>query len=230
MRGVSCLVLLLASGGCTTYEYEEEIFLEVEGSGRIRMSGSTDAIEALHGTGDARSLFVGDGVVVDSVRETERGGRKLLHVQATFADWQSLCQVPAFQGRACRFTRSETDRELELSIPSAPAEAPVNRDAPAAFRFHFPSAVRYHNSPSGIERGNIVSWKRAFDGPPLDIRVRFDRRTLLAERVSVMGKALFLVVASIGTALLWMRRKGRRELSAEATSGCPSRSGRLAGE
>jgi hypothetical protein len=224
------LLLLLASAGCTTYEYEEEIFLEVDGSGRIRMSGSTAAVEALHGIRAemAKSLF--EGIVVHSVRETERGGQMLVHVEASFTRWENLCQVPAFRGRACRFTRADTDRELELSIPSAPAAALVDRAAPVAFRFHFPSAVRHHNSPNGIERGNIVSWKRAFDGPPLDIRVRFDRRTLLAERISVMGKALFLVVASIGTALLWMRRKGRRELSAEATSGCPSRSGRLAGE
>jgi hypothetical protein len=222
--------MLLASGGCATYEYEEEIFLEVDGSGRIRMSGSTAAIETLHGrrAEAAESLF--EGIEVHSIRETMREGRKLVHVEASFPDWESLCRVPAFRERSCRFTRGESDRELELLVPAAPAVAPVDPEAPVAFRFHFPSAVRYHNSPGGIERGNIVSWKRPFGGSPLEVHARFDRRTLLGERISVMGKALFLVVASIGSALLWMRRKGRRELEAVTTSGCPSRSGRLAGE
>ena len=73
----SVLLLLLAASGCTTYEYEEEVFLEVDGSGEIRMSGSTAAIEALHGLDEAsveraKALFEGEGVEILSALETER--------------------------------------------------------------------------------------------------------------------------------------------------------------
>ena len=229
----SVLLLLLAASGCTTYEYEEEVFLEVDGSGEIRMSGSTAAIAALHGLADAgaeraKALFVGEGVELLSALETERERRKFVHVQARFSDWEKLCEIPAFRDRGCRLAKGEEGLALELSLPSPRAAAPESLDPQAllALRYHFPSTIHYHNSPGDIERGNILSWKRTlrehFAGRPLDLAVRFDRRTILAATARVMGLALSLVLASIATALWVMVRKGRRQLRAEAISLCPS--------
>jgi len=229
----SVLLLLLAASGCTTYEYEEEVFLEVDGSGEIRMSGSTAAIAALHGLADAgaeraKALFVGEGVELLSALETERERRKFVHVRARFSDWEKLCEIPAFRDRGCRLAKGEEGLALELSLPSPRAAAPESLDPQAllALRYHFPSTIRYHNSPGDIERGNILSWKRTlrehFAGRPLDLEVRFDRRTILAATVRVVGLALGLVAASIATALWVMVRKGRRQLRAEAISLCPS--------
>ncbi len=230
MRGF--LVLLLAASGCTAYEYEEEVFLKVDGSGQIRMSGSTAALEALHGLDQAtaesaKALFEGEGVEILSALETERERRKFVHVQARFSDWERLCRLPAFRDRGCRLVKGE-DLALELSLPSPRAAAPQSLDPQAllALRYHLPGTIRYHNSTSDIERGNILSWKRTlrehFAGRPLDLAVRFDRRTILAATARVMGLALGLVLASIATALWLMVRKGRRQLRAEAISLCPS--------
>ncbi len=229
----AALLVLLAASGCTTYEYEEEVFLEVDGSGEIRMSGSTAAIEALHGLADAgaeraEELFVGEGVELLSALETERERRKFVHVQARFSHWEKLCEVPAFRDRGCRLAKGEEGLALALSLPSPRAAAPQSLDPQAllALRYHFPSTIHYHNSPGDIERGNILSWKRTlrehFAGRPLDLAVRFDRRTILAASARVMGLALSLVVASIATALWVMVRRGRRQLRAEAISLCPS--------
>jgi hypothetical protein len=234
-----CL-LFLAFCGCATYEYEEEVFLEVDGSGEIRMSGSTAAVRALHGldeagAGEAKALFEGEGVEVLSALETERDRRKFVHVEARFAGWNELCRLRAFRGRRCLLTKEDEGLGLELSLPSPRAAAPEGLDPQAllALRYHVPSTIRFHNSPGGIERGNILSWKRTlrehFAGRPLDVEVHFDRRTVLAATISVMGLALALVAASIGTALLVMVRKGRRQLRAEAISGYPSRSDRPSG-
>jgi hypothetical protein len=233
MKVGAFLLLLLAASGCTTYEYEEEVFLEVDGSGEIRMSGSTAAIEALHGLDEAtaeraKALFVGQGVEILSALETERERRKFVHVQARFSDWEKLCEIPAFRDRGCRLAKGEDGLALELSLPSPRAAAPESLDPRAllALRYHFPSTIRYHNSPGDVERGNILSWKRTlrehFAGRPLDVEVRFDRRTILAATARVMGLALGLVLASIATALFVMVRKGRRQLRAEAISLCPS--------
>jgi len=233
MKARSLFLLLLAASGCTTYEYEEEVFLEVDGSGEIRMSGSTAAIAALHGLADAgaeraKALFVGEGVELLSALETERERRKFVHVQARFSDWEKLCEIPAFRDRGCRLAKGEEGLALELSLPSPRAAAPESLDPQAllALRYHFPSTIRYHNSPGDIERGNILSWKRTlrehFAGRPLDLEVRFDRRTILAATVRVVGLALGLVAASIATALWVMVREGRRQLRAEAISLCPS--------
>jgi len=236
MKAGPFLLLLLAASGCTTYEYEEEVFLEVDGSGEMRMSGSTAAIEALHGLGEATAerakvLFEGEGVEILSALETERDRRKFVHVEARFSGWEKLCGVPAFRERGCRLAKGEEGLALELSLPSPRAAAPegLDREALLALRYHLPGTIRYHNSPEDIERGNILAWKRTFRehfaGRPLGVEVRFDRRTVLAATVSVMGIALGLVAASIAAALFVMVRKGRRQLRAEAISGCPSRSG-----
>jgi len=233
--GKYLLVVLLAASGCTTYEYEEEVFLEVDGSGEMRMSGSTAAVAALHGleaatAESAKALFEGEGVEILSALETERERRRFVHVEARFSDWEKLCRLPAFRDRGCRLAKGEEDLALELSFPSPRAAAPEGLDPQAllALRYHFPSTIRFHNSPSDIERGNILSWKRTLRehlaGRPLDVEVRFDRRTILAAAVSVMGLALGLVLASIAIALFLMVRKGRRQLRADAISGCPSRS------
>jgi hypothetical protein len=229
-----CLALVVVSG-CATYEYEEEVFLEVDGSGEIRMSGSTAAIEGVHALDEAdaasaKALFEGEGVEVLSALETERDQRKFVHVEARFTGWDELCRLRAFRGRRCVLENEEEGLALELSLPSPRAAAPDGLDPQAllALRYHFPSTIRYHNSPSDIERGNILCWKRTlrehFAGRPLDVEVHFDRRTVLAATVSVMGIALALVAASIGTALWLMVRKGRRQLRAEAISAYPSRS------
>lgn len=236
MKARALSLLLLAASGCATYEYEEEVFLEVDGSGEIRMSGSTAAIEALHGLDEAsveraKALFEGEGVDLLSALETERERRKFVHVQARFSGWEKLCGIPAFRDRGCRFARGGEDLALELSLPSPGAAAPGGLDPQAllALRYHLPSTIRYHNSPADIERGNILAWKRTFRehfaGRPLDVEVRFDRRSVLAATVSVMGIALGLVLTSIATALFVMVRKGRRQLRADAISACPSRSG-----
>jgi hypothetical protein len=232
MRAAPLLLVLTAASGCATYEYEEEVFLEVDGSGAIRMSGSEAAIEALHHVDGkhATSLFDADGVEVVSSRETERDRRKFIHVEARFGAWEDLCAAPVFQGRSCRLVSSEDGLELDLSLASPREAAPERLDPQAllALRYHFPSTIHYHNSPGGIERGNILAWKRTFRehfaGRPLDVEVRFDRRTVLAAAVSILGLSLGLVLASLGTALVLMVRKGRRQLRAEAIAAYPSRS------
>jgi hypothetical protein len=240
MKGASVLLALFAASGCATFEYEEEVFLEVDGSGEIRMSGSTAAIEALHGVDEAgaqgvEALFEGEGVEIVSTLETVRERRKFVHLEARFREWDELCRTPAFRGRVCRFAEGEDGLALELSLPSPREAAPEDLDPQAilALRYHFPSTIHFHNSPIGIERGNILAWTRTmrehFAGRPLDVEVRFDRRTILEATVSVVGLSLALVVTGIAVALFVMVRKGRRQLRADAIAGYPSRSDRRAG-
>ena len=116
----------VASAACTTYEYEEEVFLEVDGSGQLRVSGSSDILAALHALDDAStssltsrmsSRFSGPGFELDSVRETERNGRRFVHVQGTFAAWNDLCAHPAFTQRECRLDVNDDELHLYLVVP-----------------------------------------------------------------------------------------------------------------
>ncbi len=231
----AALLVVFVASACRTYEYEEEVYLETGGSGQIRMSGSAAAIEALHELDEATpenasSLFDGEGVEVLSARETEREDRKFIHVEARFSDWEKLCALPAFRGRRCRFDEGDRDLALELSLPSPMGTAPESLDPHAvlALRYHFPGTIRHHNSPKGVERGNILSWERTvrehFAGRPFALEVRFDRRTILATTLWIVGTALALVAASIALALFLMVQKGRRQLRADSIAAYPSRS------
>jgi hypothetical protein len=229
MRGARSsfpLLLLLLSSSCRTYEYEEEVFLDLSGSGRIRVSGSKGILEAIHGIENPsvesfRAHFAGEDVEVVSVLETRRGGRPFLHVELGFADFRQLCQSPPFRERRCRRAVSDEEQLLELDSPRPSEGLPEDADPAAvlALRFHLPSTVRYHNSRTGIERGNILSWERRlgdyFEAEPFSIEVRYGRQSILAATVRIALLATALVAATIALAIYWMVRKGRRQLEAE---------------
>ena len=256
----------LALPVCTSYEYEEEVFLEVDGSGRLRVSGSSEILQALHGpngpngtttssngrvdstsvdrAGRAKVTSKGgrglerarsrvgddDELELDSVRETEREGRKFVHVQGRFADWNELCAHPAFADRECRLDVTDDDElELTLSLPRPEGDIPeaVPPDATLALRFHFPSTVLYHNSRGDIERGNIIGWERTasehFDATNLVVEARFERRSVLSTTVVILGTAVAVVLFSVALALFLMVRKGRRQLALEADGALSAR-------
>lgn len=230
MHRIAVLVLAIAPGvgGCVSYEYEEEVFLGVDGSGRLRVSGSSEILEALYGAppGELRSMrsqFEGDGFEIDSVRETERRGRSFVHVQGRFADWNQACELPAFRDRECSLgVNDDGVLELRFALPSPQRTVPggVPSDAILAIRFHFPSTVRFHNSSAGIERGNIIGWKRTvsdhFRGEALVVHARFERRSVLATTAVVIGAAVGIVLLSVTIALFLIVRRGRKQLAREA--------------
>jgi hypothetical protein len=230
-RAPRLLILLvswaLALPACTSYEYEEEVFLEVDGSGRLRVSGSSEILEVLHdlseggNTSSMTSRFEGPGFELDSIRETERDGRTFVHVQGRFADWNELCAHPAFAERECRLVVTDDELALTLTLPPPKGDVPEGAppDATLALRFHFPSAVHYHNARSDIERGNIIGWERSvsehFDADALVVEARFERRSVLATTAIILGTAVALVLFSVALALFLIVRKGRRELALE---------------
>jgi len=226
----------LALPACTSYEYEEEVSLEVDGSGRLRVSGSSEILQALHvidglsgPNGGMTSRFEGPGFELDSVRETEREGRKFVHVQGRFEDWNELCAHPAFADRECRLDVTDDELDLYLTLPAPEGDIPegVPPEATLALRFHFPSTVLYHNSRGDIERGNIIAWERTvaehFDAPNLVVEARFERRSVLATTVVILGTAVAVVLFSVALALFLMVRKGRIQLALEADGALSAR-------
>ena len=206
MRVVFLCAFAFALAGCESYEYEEEVFLATDGSGNIRISGTHELLGVIHdveapGVSSMRARFEDPALRIDSVRETSRDGRRYIHVQGRFEDWNALCRHPVFRVRDCGLRR-EDQRELSLflSVPAITPERPnhVEPDDVLAFRFHFPSSVRFHNSRHDVERGNIIRWQRTaeelFGGDELRIEARFERRSVLATTVIVFGTALGLVV------------------------------------
>ena len=68
---------LLALTSCTTYEYEDEVFLNVDGSGSLRISGSRALLRAIDEIFEDDLDAIGSALAepafgLDSVRETRR--------------------------------------------------------------------------------------------------------------------------------------------------------------
>ena len=222
------LGLLVTLSACTAYEYEEEFFLEVDGSGRFRVSGSSEAIGAVLpltrvSVETVRDHFDEPQVELDSVRETEHDGRSFIHVQARFSDWNRLCAHPAFSERHCRLVTGPDVLEIESTIPEplASGRVPTDPNAPIVFRFHFPSTVAFHNSPNEIERGNSVRWQRSigehFAREPLVIQARFEKRSLLETSAVILIAAVSLVAIAISGAIVLIVRKGKQQLESDAS-------------
>ena len=227
MRIVVLCACAFALAACESYEYEEEVFLETDGSGNIRISGTQELLGVMHdveapSVNSMRAHFEDPALRIDSVRETSRDGRRYIHVQGRFEDFNALCRHPAFRARDCGLRREDAQElSLFVSVAAITPETPnhVEPDDVLAFRFHFPSSVRFHNSRHEIERGNIIRWQRTaeelFGEDALLIEARFERRSVLATTVIILGTALGIVVLTASIALYWMTRKGRRQLAEE---------------
>ncbi|MFI5170627.1 MAG: hypothetical protein ACHQM7_09720, partial [Vicinamibacterales bacterium] len=106
---LAALVLAAAAlRACTSYEYEHELWLRVDGSGTVNVSGRPALWTAfkslpLDAAGDpeaikraARELFERSGLQVRRVTLTTRRGQRYLLVVADFSDVNRISYSPAF--------------------------------------------------------------------------------------------------------------------------------------
>jgi hypothetical protein len=226
------LLLFLLAGlarGCVVYEYEHEIWVKVNGSGTVNVTGRPELWAAFKDVpfsadmeedslrSQARGLFERSGLTVKRVTVTHRGGRPYLFVSADFSDVNALAGTPAFPDLRLGL-RPEGDM-LRLTgawvRPAAAGRAPKQTDGAMAVRFHLPSKVyRHDNAMDGVERGNIVGWKQevsqALSGGALEMGATIDSRSILRSTLALFGVAILVALAIMAAALYWVLRRGRR--------------------
>jgi hypothetical protein len=227
------LVLLLVAGlrSCVRYEYEHELWLDVDGSGRVNVTGRPDLWAAFKGLPpeadeDAlehrvRALFEASGLRVRRVDVTHRRGRAYLFVSAAFDDVNRLGGTPAFPDLrlALRPDGERLRLEGEWKRPPAagPAAAPAaESDGLMAVRLHLPSKIYEHqNAHDGVERGNIVGWRQdvaaALAGRELPFGATLDRRSIFYSTVGLFAAAVALALALLAAMVFVVRRKGQRQ-------------------
>jgi hypothetical protein len=231
-RAVALALLATGTRACLTYEYEHEIWLRVDGSGTVNVTGRPALWTAFKGLGGpgpdavatpdgARALFERSGLRVRRVTLTHRGGHPYLFVSADFRDVNALAGTPAFPDLVLGL-RAEGGR---LQLDGRWARPPAARDAGGhdreglmAVRLHLPSKVYAHrNAADGVERGNIVSWRQdvaqALDGRPLDVGAEMDERSILLSTVFLFATAIAVALAILGAVFYALLRRGRRELA-----------------
>jgi hypothetical protein len=225
------LALFLVAGlhSCIRYEYEHELWLDVDGSGRVNVTGRPELWAAFKGLavgGDedsiqqrARDLFERSGLRVRKVDVTHRGGRAYLYVAAAFDDVNKLAGTPAFPD--LRIALRPDDGRLRLQgswqRPPSPvlAGAGAHDDGLMAVRLHLPSKIYQHeNAADGVERGNILVWRQdvaaALGGKELAFGAVLDRRSIFYSTVGLFAGAVALALALLGVMVYIVRKKGQR--------------------
>ncbi|HEY8232546.1 MAG TPA: hypothetical protein VIJ10_07785 [Vicinamibacteria bacterium] len=231
---LAALVLAAAAlRACTSYEYEHELWLRVDGSGTVNVSGRPALWTAfkslpLDAAGDpeaikraARELFERSGLQVRRVTLTTRRGQRYLLVVADFSDVNRISYSPAFPdlrvGLRREAGRLQLDGSWQRPIEALPG-GEADREGLIAVRFHLPSKVYGHrNAVFGVERGNILGWRQetkdALDGGRLEFGAEMDERSILSSTVMLFAGAVVLAALLLAFGLWAVVRRGRRDLA-----------------
>jgi len=214
------------------YEYEEEIYLALDGSATMYVNASVPALVALRGAPlpldpTARvdrelvaAFFESPIAHVGSVTLSRRDRRRYVHVRVDVPDVRRLHEAPAFAWSSYRF-----DSRDGVMVYNQVVTTPAGKDAGSAawtgrelvaFKLHLPSRVPFHNAPSrSIERGNIIVWDQPLadrlKGVPLEIEVRMEPQSILFRTLSLFGLMMLLVAATFVGFIWLLRAKGKRQ-------------------
>jgi hypothetical protein len=239
-RALASLVLLamLGAAGCQSlfrqYEYEEEIYVKLNGQATMIVNASIPALIALRGFKlDASPNVVVDREQIRALYESpvtharigsvwRRNGRRFVQIRMDVDDIRRLSDARPFNWSTYQFDPdTQTDGEIFYHFTQTMRDVAgtlppgVNWDGSelVAVRLHLPSRIEFHNAPHGVERGNILSWEQSLRerllGKPIQIDVRMQAQSILYRTLTVFGLALAAALAVMGGVVVWVRKKGR---------------------
>jgi hypothetical protein len=222
----------LACGGATSifrqYEYEEEVYLSLDGTATVYVNSSLVALNALRGTSfdaaptarvDApaiRAYFNSPTTRVTRVSQSRRNGRRYVHVRLDADDVRRLGELAPFAWSKYDFRR---DGDLFIyhqtvgdSATDGKAVRVFNGREIVAFRLHLPSKIRYHNTRPEV-RGNILVWEQPLadrlHSQPLLLEARMDPQSILYRTLWLFGITFVAVGLAFVAVIWWVMRKGR---------------------
>jgi hypothetical protein len=217
------------------YEYQEDLYLSLDGSASMFISGSLPAMAALHGMDLSidprapldrtaiRKLFSAPGVDVSAIRTWRRWGRRFIMVRLDTADVRRLPTALPFARAAFEFGPARTGyRLVERLGPSV--DRPVGsvgwdgREL-VGFRWHLPSRLEHYNTPEeNFLRGNILVWeqplKARLAGTPLTMTVDMRPQSILYGALWLFGVSALSALAVVALLLWWIVGRGKPTVTA----------------
>jgi hypothetical protein len=210
------------------YEYEEEVYLSLDGSATVYVNSSLPALNALRGTSfttdpsarvdveAVRAYYSTPLTRVIRISQWRRNNRRFVQVRLGVDDITRLGAAAPFAWSTYAFRRDGDQFLYRQTVgPSAGRDVGNvgwNGRELTAFRLHLPSKIRYHNTRREV-RGNILEWEQPLSerlrGVPLVLDARMDPESILYRTLWLFG-ATFLVVAVLFVLVIWwVMRKGR---------------------
>jgi hypothetical protein len=229
---VAALALVAATAvACGTgglfrqYEYEEDVYLSLDGTATVYVNSSVPALDALRGASfdvrpnalidrqQIRDLYDTAVTHVRQVSFSRRSNRRFVHVRLDVDDVRRLGEVPPFAWSTYRY-----ERDGELYVYRQSIGQAANKNAGnvgwtggevVAFRLHLPSKIADHNTlPGNLRRGNILVWEQTLDerlhGVPLVLDARMETQSILYRTLWLFGTTLVAVALSFALVIWWV--------------------------
>ncbi len=212
------------------YEYQEDVYLALDGSASVYVSASLPSLVALDGMdlptdpratidrGKIRAAFTAPGVTVSAIRTWRRWGRRFVTVGVDVEDIRRLSAATPFAKQVFEFGRVPSGYRFAEYLGPA-----VNRPVGdvgwdgrelVGFRWHIASKIERHNTrDENFLRGNILVWEqplaKRLGGAPLIAPAaddpagmkRLPDMEVVMEPTSILSGALWLFGVSAITAL-----------------------------
>jgi hypothetical protein len=231
--GVALAVLMFSAcqtlGLVKRYEYDERVELSLDGSAVVDISASIPALVALRGATlsvdpEARfdrqafgQLYAGPGVAVREVNAFRRHGRRFVHIRLDVSDIAQLPRLVPLSWSRYRLDRLASEFRFVQEVGPAAhvdvGDVGWTGNELIAFRVHLPSRIRFHNSPLGVERGNILTWEQTLRerlaGAPLRMEARMETESILYRTLWLFGGTFITAMLVLAAVIWWVSRKGR---------------------
>jgi hypothetical protein len=234
IRVRACLIvcLLIGLAGCggrlfRQYEYEEDVYVSLDGSATVYVNSSIAGLNALRGTAfdespTARLDRAGVGRYYSSanthvarVSSTRRSNRRFVHVRLEVDDVRRLGDAPPFAWSSYRFEKRGDEfvyrQEIGRSAGAARGRGVWSGRELVAFRLHLPSKITSQNSGTSVRRGNIIIWEQPFadrlSGQPLALEARMQTRSILYRTLWLFGATFVAVAAAFALVIWWVMRR-----------------------
>lgn len=230
----------LAGASCSNvisrkYEYEEDVYLRLDGSATIYVNAAVPALVALRDAplpidpaarldrNDVRAFYQGPAARVASVSTSRRENRRYVHLRLEADDMRQLSSQAPFAWSTYGLADKDGVLVFTQRFGAAAGKDVGNvgwtGDERVAVRLHLPSRIPFHNAPSKtIERGNIITWEQPLaariKGEPLAIEVHMEEASILFQTLALFGAMAVLALATLGLAIWWVWRKGKRPAGA----------------
>lgn len=234
-RVVPALLAACVLSGCggagffRAYEYEEEMYLALDGTATMYVNSSVAALNALHGSSLDQSpsrqpdraaleaLFTSPVTRVTRITFSRRSNRQFVHLRMDVTDVSRLSEAGPFSWSMYRFAK---DGELYAfrQMVGASAHREVGDvgwkgDEVVAFRMHLPSKIAYHNAGAGNpKRGNILAWEQPLaarrQGEPIVLEARVESQSILYRTLALFGLTFVLVAVLFVLLVWWVFRRG----------------------
>jgi hypothetical protein len=210
------------------YEYEEEMYLSLDGTATVYVNTSIPALNALRGASfdtsptarvdrdGLRAYFTSPITHVAWVRTSRRSGRRFVHVRLDVDSVDRLGDAPPFAWSGYVLQPRPDLFVYKQNVGAAAAKdvgsVGWNGRELVAFRLHLPSKITWNNSGSDIRRGNILVWEQPLRnrlrGAPLEMEARMETQSILYRTLWLFGATFVAVGLAFAAVIFWVLRRG----------------------